>query len=169
MNEYTHEAGVRQLAQQVAAMCRDVAVRVARASACASTPTASSSRRARRAQARRAKRRKQAGAGMATTLTWTPSGGELMLVESHAHAGQRRMHLTGQMGDVMKESAAAAFTYIRSRAQRFGLEDDFLNSIDVHVHLPKGGLPKDGPALGLPILLSLVSLLNGVAVRPTWR
>jgi ATP-dependent Lon protease len=103
---------------------------------------------------------------MVTTLTWTPSGGELLVVESTRMPGRGEVHLTGRMGDVMKESAAAAFTFVRARAQRFGLADDFLNTIDVHVHLPNGGLPKDGPALGLPILVSLVSLFKNVTVRP---
>jgi ATP-dependent Lon protease len=167
VSEYTHEAGVRQLAQQVAALCRDVAVRVANGERVridadgefVETVLGAPKRDVQAAE-------KQAGPGMVTTLTWTPSGGELLMVESQRMPGRGEVHLTGRMGEVMKESAAAAFTYIRSRAQRFGLAEDFLNTVDVHVHLPNGGLPKDGPALGLPILVSLVSLFKNTPVRP---
>jgi ATP-dependent Lon protease len=79
--------------------------------------------------------------------------------------GKGEVHLTGQMGDILKESAAAAFSYLRSRASRFGLAEDFLNHVDVHVHLPKGAMPKDGPAMGLSILVSLLSLFKGIPVR----
>ena len=80
--------------------------------------------------------------------------------------GKGEVHLTGQMGDVLKESAVTAFSYLRTRAGRFGLAEDFLNTVDVHVHLPKGAMPKDGPSMGLSILVSLVSLFTDIAVRP---
>ena len=89
-----------------------------------------------------------------------------MLIESTQMPGKGEVHLTGKMGDVLKESAAAAFSYIRARAGSFELKDDFLNRIDVHVHLPKGAVPKDGPAMGLSIVLSLLSTLRAVALRP---
>jgi ATP-dependent Lon protease len=76
------------------------------------------------------------------------------------------VHLTGQMGDVMKESAATAFTYLRARAQKLSLDADFLSKIDVHIHLPQGSIPKDGPSGGLAILVSLASMLTGTKVRP---
>jgi ATP-dependent Lon protease len=166
VTEYTHEAGVRQLAQQVAALCRDVAVRVAHGeqvridadhdfvSKVLGPPTREESVAER-----------ITAPGLVTTLTWTPAGGELLLVESTRMPGHGEVHLTGQMGDVMKESAAAAFTYLRSRAGRYGLADNFLNNVDVHVHLPKGAMAKDGPAMGLSILVSLLSLFKGIPVR----
>ncbi len=166
VSEYTHEAGVRQLAQQVAAICRDVAVRVAKGEqvridadgALVESILGPPKREPQVAE-------KITAPGLVMTLTWTPSGGELLLVESTRMPGRGHVHLTGKMGEVLKESAAAAFTYLRARAGRFGLSEDFLDSADVHVHLPQGGLPKDGPALGLPILVSLVSLFAGIPAR----
>ena len=107
-----------------------------------------------------------AAVGISAGLSWTPSGGDLMFVESMRMPGKGKVHLTGQMGDVMKESAAAAFTYLRARAASFGLDADFLTKIDVHVHLPQGGIPKDGPSAGIAILVSLASMLTGIKVRP---
>lgn len=167
VNEYTAEAGVRHLAQQVAAICRAVAVRVA-------------SGDMRHIDADGAFVEQVLGApkyeldvaekvpapGIATTLTWTPGGGEIMLIESTQMPGKGEVQLTGKMGDVLKESAAAAFSYIRARASSFGLKEDFLNRVDVHVHLPKGAVPKDGPAMGLSIFLALISMFRGVALRP---
>jgi ATP-dependent Lon protease len=166
VTEYTHEAGVRQLAQQVAALCREVAVRVAHGedvridadhafvSKVLGPPTREESVAER-----------ITAPGLVTTLAWTPAGGELLLVESTRMPGHGEVHLTGQMGDVLKESAAAAFTYLRSRAGRYGLAENFLNNVDVHVHLPKGAMPKEGPAMGLSILVSLLSLFKGIPVR----
>jgi ATP-dependent Lon protease len=104
--------------------------------------------------------------GVAAGLSWTPSGGDLMFVESMRMQGRGMVHLTGQMGDVMKESAATAFTYLRARAAKLGLDADFLSKIDVHIHLPQGAIPKDGPSAGLAILSSLASMLTGIKVRP---
>ncbi|HET8933876.1 MAG TPA: S16 family serine protease, partial [Polyangiales bacterium] len=158
---------VRHLAQQVAAICRAVAVRVA-------------SGDTRHIDADGAFVEQVLGApkyeldvaekvpapGIATTLTWTPGGGDIMLIESTQMPGKGEVQLTGKMGDVLKESAAAAFSYIRARANSFGLKEDFLNHVDVHVHLPKGAVPKDGPAMGLSIFLALISMFRGVALRP---
>ena len=167
VNEYTAEAGVRHLAQQVAAICRAVAVRVA-----------SGDMRHIDADGAFVEQvlgppkyeldiaEKVPAPGIATTLTWTPAGGEIMLVECTQMPGKGEVQLTGKMGDVLKESAAAAFSYIRARASSFGLKEDFLNRVDVHVHLPKGAVPKDGPAMGLSIFLALISMLRGVALRP---
>ncbi|MGD8863263.1 MAG: endopeptidase La [Myxococcales bacterium] len=167
VTEYTHEAGVRQLAQDVAAICRDVAVRVAHGEevridadgAFVESVLGAPKREVQVAE-------KVDHPGVACTLTWTPAGGELLLVESTQMPGDGQVHLTGSMGDVLKESVAAAFTYVRARAARFGLAEDFLEQRDVHVHLPKGAMPKDGPAMGLSILTSLISLFRGIRARP---
>ena len=106
-----------------------------------------------------------AAVGVSAGLSWTPAGGDLMFIESMRMPGKGQVHLTGQMGDVMKESAAAAFTYVRARARSFGLDPDFLSKIDVHVHLPNGAVPKDGPSAGLAILVSLASMLTGRKVH----
>ncbi|MDH5674850.1 MAG: endopeptidase La [Myxococcales bacterium] len=167
VDEYTHEAGVRQLAQEVAALCRAVAVRVAAGEALRIDADGDFVQQVLGAPKREtplAERLQKPG--YATTLTWTPAGGEILLVESTKMPGKGAVSLTGSMGDVLKESVAAAFTYVRSRAGRFGLARDFLDHIDVHVHLPKGAMPKDGPAMGLSLLVSLVSLFRGICVRP---
>jgi ATP-dependent Lon protease len=167
VSEYTHEAGVRQLAQQVAALCRDVAVRVANGETVRIDAGSEFVAKVLGAPTREESiAEKITSPGLVTTLTWTPSGGELLLVESSRMPGKGQVHLTGQMGDVLKESAVTAFSYLRTRATRFGLADDFLNAVDVHVHLPKGAMPKDGPSMGLSILVSLVSLFKDISVRP---
>jgi ATP-dependent Lon protease len=167
VTEYTHEAGVRQLAQKVAAICRDVAVRVAHGERTRIAADGDFVEAVLGAPTREAHIIEKHGLpGVVPTLTWTPAGGELLLVESTRMPGKGEIHLTGQMGGILKESAAAAFTYLRARAERFGLEQNFLDTLDVHVHLPKGAMPKDGPALGLPILVSLLSLFKGQSVRP---
>jgi ATP-dependent Lon protease len=167
VNEYTAESGVRHLAQQVAAICRAVAVRVA------SGDTRHIDADGDFVEAVLGPPKyeldiaeKLPALGIATTLSWTPGGGEIMLIEATQMPGKGEVQLTGKMGDVLKESAAAAFSYIRARASFFGLKEDFLNRVDVHVHLPKGAVPKDGPAMGLSIFLALISMLRGVALRP---
>jgi ATP-dependent Lon protease len=167
VNEYTAEAGVRHLAQQVAAICRAVAVRVASGDHDHIDAGGEFVEKVLGAPKHELSVAEKAPAsGIATTLTWTPGGGEIMLVESTQMPGRGEVHLTGKMGDILKESAAAAFSYIRSHATSFGLKDDFLTRVDVHVHLPKGAVPKDGPAMGLSIFLSLLSMLRGIAIRP---
>jgi ATP-dependent Lon protease len=164
--EYTHEAGVRQLAQQVAALCRDVAVRVAKGQHVRIDADGDFVQEVLGPPRREPQvAEKITVPGLVTTLTWTPSGGELLLVESTRMPGKGHVHLTGHVGDLLKESAAAAFTYLRARAARFGLAEDFLDTADVHVHLPQGALPKDGPSMGLPILVSLLSLFKNITVR----
>jgi ATP-dependent Lon protease len=167
VNEYTAEAGVRHLAQQVASICRAVAVRVASGDSGHIDAGGEFVEKVLGPPKHELSVAEKAPAsGIATTLTWTPGGGEIMLVESTQMPGKGEVHLTGKMGDILKESAAAAFSYIRSHATSFGLKDDFLTRIDVHVHLPKGAVPKDGPAMGLSIFLSLLSMLRGIAIRP---
>jgi len=165
-NEYTHEAGVRQLQQQVAALCRAVAVRVASGEEVRIDGDGAFVEEVLGPPKHEIQLAEKLGSpGVATTLTWTPIGGQLLLVECRKMPGTGRVHLTGHMGDVLKESATAAFSFVRARAVRFGLEHDFLAKIDVHIHLPKGAVPKDGPAMGLSILVALISMLRQVRVR----
>jgi ATP-dependent Lon protease len=167
VSEYTHEPGVRQLTQQVAAICRDVAVRVANGDSqhidadglFVAKVLGPPKREPVTAE-------KILLPGFVTTLSWTPAGGDVLLVEGQKMPGKGEVHLTGGMSDLLKEAAATALTYIRSRASRFGLAPDVLAGIDVHVHLPKGAMPKEGPALGLPILMSLVSVFTGIKLKP---
>jgi len=103
--------------------------------------------------------------GVATGLAWSPVGGSILFVEATQMPGKGKLTLTGQLGDVMQESAHAALSYVRANAERYGLRRNFLNEIDLHVHFPAGGTPKDGPSAGVTLLSALVSLLTGVRVR----
>jgi ATP-dependent Lon protease len=103
--------------------------------------------------------------GVATGLAWTPTGGDILFIEALRMPGKGDLKLTGQLGDVMKESAAAALSYIRARAPFLGVEEDFFNGTDIHVHVPAGAIPKDGPSAGVAMLLALVSLLSGRPIK----
>jgi ATP-dependent Lon protease len=103
--------------------------------------------------------------GVATGLAWTPVGGAILFVEATKMPGKGKLQLTGQLGDVMKESAHAALSYVRANADKYGLARNFLDDIDLHVHFPAGGTPKDGPSAGVTLLSALVSLLTGIRVR----
>ena len=103
--------------------------------------------------------------GVVTGLAWTAAGGDILFVESTKMTGKGKLTLTGQLGDVMKESATAALTFVRANAERFGIEPDFNDKLDIHVHVPAGAIPKDGPSAGVSMVTSLVSLLSGVSVK----
>jgi ATP-dependent Lon protease len=167
VDSYTHEAGVRKLEQQSAAVCRAVAVRLAAGedvSIMADAPFIESVLGA--AKARRQEPERSARAGVATGVAWTPAGGDLLFVEATRMPGSGKLHLTGNMGEVLKESAAAAFTFVRARANELGLDDEFVSHSDIHVHLPAGAVPKDGAAAGIPLYVALASLLTDLKVRP---
>jgi ATP-dependent Lon protease len=167
VDNYTREAGVRTLEQRIAAMCRHVAVRLAKGEDVYVTSDSETVEAVLGPPTHEKEvAERVAAVGVSAGLSWTPAGGDLMFVESTRMPGRGQVHLTGQMGDVMKESAAAAFTYLRARASTLGLAPDFLTKIDVHVHLPQGGIPKDGPSAGTAILVSLASMLTGIKVRP---
>jgi ATP-dependent Lon protease len=167
IDSYTHEAGVRKLEQQAAAVCREVAVRLAHGedvSIMADPPFVESVLGA--AKAKRQEPERSPRAGVATGLAWTPAGGDLLFVEATRMPGTGKLHLTGNMGDVLKESAAAAFTFVRARAEELGLAEDFVSHTDIHVHLPAGAVPKDGAAAGVPLFVALASVLTQLKVRP---
>jgi ATP-dependent Lon protease len=164
---YTREAGVRNLEREVAALCRKVAHQVVRdrkRSHVVLTPE--------KAEALlgvpRYKTRKvllEDEVGIAVGLAWTQNGGDILLIESSLMQGKGNLILTGQMGDVMQESARAALSYIRGRSEGFGLEDDFYSGHDVHIHIPEGAIPKDGPSAGITMAVSLVSAFTKIPVR----
>jgi ATP-dependent Lon protease len=167
VESYTNEAGVRKLEQQAAAVCREVAVRLAKGedvSIMAEPEFVQSVLGAPKTKPQKPER--SARAGVATGVAWTPSGGDLLFVEATRMPGKGRLHLTGNMGDVLKESAAAAFTFVRARAKDLGLAEDFISDTDIHIHLPAGGVPKDGAAAGIPLFVALASLLTQLKVRP---
>jgi ATP-dependent Lon protease len=103
--------------------------------------------------------------GVATGLAWTPVGGDILFIEATKMNGKGNLVLTGQLGDVMKESAQAALSFIRSRAKWLGLEDNFLEKSDIHLHIPAGAIPKDGPSAGVTMFVSMVSMLTGKPIR----
>jgi len=167
VDEYTREAGVRRLEQQVAAVCRSVAVRFAEGEDVQEVATPELVEKVLGAgRHRREGPERKASAGVATGVAWTPSGGDLLFVEARRMPGSGKIHLTGQMGSIMKESATAAFTFVRTRAEQLGLPEDFLTKIDVHIHLPAGAVPKDGASAGITIFTAIASMLTRLKVKP---
>jgi ATP-dependent Lon protease len=164
---YTREAGLRNLEREIARVCRKIARTVTEGETVPERVTAEDVQRylgAPRFFSELAERTNEPG--VATGLAWTPNGGEIMFIESTRMAGQKGLTLTGSLGDVMKESAQAALSYVRSRAERLGIQPDFFEKSDIHVHVPAGAIPKDGPSGGVTIAASLASLLSGRPVRP---
>jgi len=165
---YTREAGVRSLEKSIAAVVRGVAVRFAEGREEATVVGNQEDIRPFLGPARHedpvAERTSEPG--VATGLAWTPVGGQILFVEATLMPGSGKLTLTGQLGDVMKESAAAALSYVRANTHRWGIARDFLDKNDVHIHVPAGAMPKDGPSAGVTLLTALVSLLTGVRVRP---
>jgi len=163
---YTREAGVRALERRIADLCRAVAVEVAGGK---SSKQVISPDRAmeilgpERFYSEVAERTEIPG--VATGLAWTAAGGDLLFIEATRMAGKGNLTLTGQLGDVMKESAQAALSYLRSKAEILGINPNFLEKTDVHLHFPAGSIPKDGPSAGVTILTALVSLMTGIRVR----
>jgi ATP-dependent Lon protease len=103
--------------------------------------------------------------GIAIGLAWTPVGGDLLFIEATSMKGKKSMTLTGQLGDVMKESASAALSFIRTNAKDLGINPDFFENVDLHIHVPAGGIPKDGPSAGVTILTAMTSLLTNRKIK----
>ena len=158
---YTREAGLRNLEREIASICRGVAAKVAQGDAdvvsVAVDDVAEYLGPIKRTAETKAR---TATPGVAMGLAWTPTGGEILFIEATAMKGQKGLTLTGQLGDVMKESATAALSYIRSHAKALEIDDDFFSSHDIHIHVPAGAIPKDGPSAGVTMLTALVSLLT---------
>ncbi len=163
---YTREAGLRNFERELGSCCRKVAVRFASGDTSPVTVTPPVVRAylgVPKFQRDEALAEDQAGA--ATGLAWTAAGGDVLIVEARAVRGKGRLQLTGQLGDVMKESAHAALTFARSEAARFGLSEDFFETHDVHVHVPEGSIPKDGPSAGITLATAMLSAFSGRRVR----
>ena len=167
IREYTHEAGVRGLEKEIASICRKVALRIAY------------SKKKNRVKItlnnlenylgiprfKTDNAEKEDMIGLATGLAWTEAGGEILSVETIIMPGKGKLTLTGQLGEIMQESGKAALTYARSRAAKFKIKDKFYEKYDIHVHIPEGAIPKDGPSAGITMATSLISSLTEIPVR----
>ena len=164
--DYTREAGCRNLEREIGAVLRNIAVRVAEGSATAvqveahDVATILGAPRFENEVAMRVSL-----PGVATGLAWTPVGGDILFIEATRVPGSGRLILTGQLGDVMKESAQAALSLVKSQSESLGLDPALFEKSDIHVHVPAGAIPKDGPSAGVAIYTSLVSLLTNRTVR----
>jgi ATP-dependent Lon protease len=162
---YTREAGLRNLEREIANVCRGVASKIAEDEVESMTvkvddihaylgPVRITSQTKARITT----------PGVATGLAWTPTGGELLFIEATAMKGRKGLTLTGQLGDVMKESATAALSFARANAAILGIDEDFFDSHDLHIHVPAGAIPKDGPSAGVTMLTALTSLLTDTRI-----
>ncbi|HEY2381529.1 MAG TPA: endopeptidase La [Terriglobia bacterium] len=166
INNYTQEAGLRNLEREIAAVCRKVAKQVATGEKkVRKIHTDNLDQFLGRPKIFREELLKHDQIGVATGLAWTPAGGDVLFVEATTMKGRGALTLTGQLGDVMKESAQAALSYARSHAKDFGIREDFFGKHDIHVHVPEGAIPKDGPSAGVTMATAILSLLTGQAVR----
>jgi ATP-dependent Lon protease len=164
--DYTREAGLRDLERQVAQVCRKVARRVAEGDDRQVHVTPASLRGfLGPPQPRMTGKNEADEVGVATGLAWTPFGGEVLRIEAQAMPGKGSLILTGQLGDVMKESAMTALSYARARAAKIGLKEGFYGEREIHVHVPAGAVPKDGPSAGVTIAAAVVSLLMNAPLR----
>jgi ATP-dependent Lon protease len=166
-SRYTREAGVRQLERNVGSVARKVALKIAQAESETVTVTADDLRgylgppRFYPEQAR-----KELPSGVATGMAWTEMGGEVLFIEATLLPGGKGLTITGQLGEVMQESARAAQSYLWSHAAEFGIEPEIFKEFGVHLHVPAGAIPKDGPSAGVTITAALASLYTGRRVRP---
>jgi ATP-dependent Lon protease len=166
IRDYTREAGVRSLEREIGRVCRKLATKIAEgttAQVAIDTKDVAPYLGKPRFYGEIAERTQIPG--VATGLAWTPVGGDIMFIEATQMPGGRGFQLTGQLGDVMRESAQAAMSYVRSRADRLGVAPEFFAKHDVHLHVPAGAVPKDGPSAGVTIATALASLLTGRVVR----
>jgi ATP-dependent Lon protease len=166
ISTYTREAGVRNLEREIASVCRAVASRVAKGvmdSVRVSNENASDFLGPQKFIPETKAR--AWGPGLATGLAWTPAGGEIIFVEASKMKGKNRLTLTGHLGEVMKESATTALSYLRSRSLDLGENEEFFDEHDIHIHVPTGATPKDGPSAGLAMLCALHSVITGKRVR----
>ncbi len=158
---YTREAGVRNLEREIASVCRKVAKEVSKKGKATKLRVTANSLHGYLGVPKfhYGKTEEKDEIGLATGLAWTSAGGELLHIEATIMPGKGNLVLTGTLGDVMKESAKAALSYVRTRGRRFGLSDDFYEKVDIHVHIPEGATPKDGPSAGITVATSIASAL----------
>jgi len=166
--EYTRESGLRNLEREIASIIRKIARKRAEGETenVAVTPAKVEELLGAPYFMRDDMEQRTLIPGVALGLSWTPAGGEVLVVEATQMWGQKGLTLTGQLGEVMKESAQAALSWVRANARRLGIDDSFFERVDLHLHVPEGAIPKDGPSAGVTLATALVSLLTGRTVRP---
>jgi ATP-dependent Lon protease len=169
IRSYTREAGVRNLEREIGSVCRKVVTKIAEGTKDVLKVTPALIReylgppkyyRMEEIASRTAL------PGVVTGLSWTPTGGDVLFIEATRMPGSKGFQLSGQLGEVMQESAKAALSYVRSRAKKLGIEPDFFQNTDIHLHVPAGAQPKDGPSAGVTMVTALVSLLTGQPIKP---
>jgi len=167
INDYTHEAGVRELERQIGAICRGIASRVARGKTEHVTVTLELvAQMLGPAKYVRETKLKTSKPGVVTGLAYTPAGGEVLHIEATRYPGKGNVTLTGHIGEVMKESVQAALSLVRSRNGEIGVKPEDFRDMDIHVHVPAGAVPKDGPSAGIAMFTALASLFTNTPVRP---
>jgi len=163
---YTREAGLRNLEREIASVCRGVAAKIAEGDEkSVKIGVENVSEYLGPVQMISEAKARTLIPGVAMGLAWTQAGGELLFIEATSMTGNKGLTLTGQLGDVMKESASAALSFIRANAASLGIADDYFQKHDIHIHIPAGAIPKDGPSAGVTMLTALVSLLTGKTIR----
>jgi ATP-dependent Lon protease len=163
--DYTREAGVRNLEREIGSLCRKVARRVAEGGKGRALVTAGMLPRMLGAPRFRGSEAREPQAGVVNGLAWTPTGGEVLTIEVSVVKGKGSLILTGSLGEVMKESAQASLSWVRSRGARLGVAPSAITASDIHVHVPAGAIPKDGPSAGIAITTALASALRGIPSR----
>jgi ATP-dependent Lon protease len=167
IDHHTREAGVRNLERQIATVIRGFAVKVAEGNPGPFKVNGEDDLRPFLGPPRFISdvAERTAETGVSTGLAWTSVGGEILFIEATRMHGTGKLQLTGQLGDVMKESAQAALSFVRTRAKQLDIPEDFLDKHDIHIHIPAGAMPKDGPSAGVTMTTAIVSLLTGIRVR----
>ncbi len=169
IRSYTREAGVRNLERQIGAVCRKVVTKIAEGAVKSVNITPELVREylgPPKFYHTEDIAKRTAMPGVVTGLSWTPSGGDVLFIEATRMPGSKGFQLSGQLGDVMQESAKAALSFVRSRAEKLGIDADFFQKTDLHLHVPAGAQPKDGPSAGVTMVTALVSLLTGRPLKP---
>jgi ATP-dependent Lon protease len=166
VQDYTREAGLRNLEREIAAIARKVARKVAEGDKAGTLITSKNLHKFRGPPKFLPEREVQQDVvGVASGLAWTEYGGDVLYIEASCRKGKKGLMLTGNMGEVMKESAQAALTYIKSKAHQLGIEEEVFDTLEAHIHIPQGAIPKDGPSAGITIAVALISAITGKPLK----